>query len=80
MTTNMTYRRFIPPPVPSGQAADNSVFALLMLARVRNKVKEKVQQKVGLDHWEDEGGSLAETDVATPRSPPSDRPRLKHTV
>jgi len=80
MTTNMTYRRFIPPSVPSGQAAGNSVFALLMLARLRNKDKEEVQQKVGLDHWEDEGGSLAETHVATLRSPSSDRPRLKRTV
>jgi hypothetical protein len=68
MTTNMTYRRFIPPPVPSGQPTDNSIITLLMLGRLRSKDKEKVQQKVVLDHWEDEGGSVAETEVATPPS------------
>jgi len=68
MTTGMTYRRFIPPPVPSGQSTDNSVISLLMLGRLRNKVKEKLQRKVGLGRWENEGGSVAATDVATPPS------------
>jgi len=68
MTTNMTYSRFIPPPAPRGQATDNSVTTLLMLGRLRNKDKEKLQRKVGLDRWEDEGGSVAATDVATPAS------------
>ena len=68
MTTNMTYRRVVPPLMPSGLAADNSVFVLLMLERLRSKNRENVQQRVGLDHWEDEGGSVAEADVATPPS------------
>ncbi len=58
MTTNMTYRRFIPPPAPSGHAADNSVLTLLMLGRLRSKYKEKAQQKAELDNWEDEGGRV----------------------
>jgi hypothetical protein len=64
MTTNTTYRRFIP---PSGRAAEYSIVALLMLEHLRNKDKEKVPQKAELDHWEDEGGSVAATDVAEPR-------------
>lgn len=40
-------------------------FALLMPGRLRNK--GKMQQKAALDHWEDEGGSRAASDVATHR-------------
>jgi len=65
MTTNMTYSRFIPPPVPSGQSTDSFVTTLLMLGRLRNKDGERLQRKVGLDRWEDEGGGVAATDVAT---------------
>jgi hypothetical protein len=60
----MIYRRVIPPLVPGGRAAEDSIFALLMLGRLRNRIK--TQQNAALDRWEDEGGSVAATDVAAP--------------
>lgn len=66
MTTRMIYRRFIPPLVPGARAADDAVFALLMLGRLRNKQREKMQQRAELDHWEDEGGSMAARSARNP--------------
>lgn len=76
----MIYRRFISPLLPGGRAADNSVFTLLTLGRLRNKQRDEVQQKAALDHWEDEGGSLAASDVAALRSPSPDPTRLSYTI
>lgn len=59
-----SYRRFIPPLVLIGGAAAVSVFALLMLGRLRDM--EKGRQKAKLDDWEDEGGSVAKADAAAP--------------
>lgn len=59
-----SYRRFLLPLVPIGGAAAASVFAALMVERLRSK--EKGRQKAKLDDWEDEGGSMAATDVAVP--------------
>jgi len=56
-----TYRRFIPPLVPIGSGAAVSDFASLMVEHLRNK--ERVPHKRALDDWEDEGGSVAATDV-----------------
>jgi hypothetical protein len=66
----------MPPVVPSGHAADNSLFTLLTLGRIRNKQREKVQKRSDLDHWEDEGGSLAASDIAALRLPLPDRASL----
>ncbi len=55
-------RRFIPPLalVLIGGAAIVSIFAWLALERLGDKERHKA----ALEGWEDEGGSIATTDVA----------------
>lgn len=55
-----SYRRFIPPRVPTGDTTAISAFTSLMAARLRHK--EQKQLKEELDDWEDEGGSVAAAD------------------
>lgn len=57
-----TYRRFIPPLAPIGGAAVASMFASLMVERLRTK--EEVRQKAEVSNWEDEGGSVAASGIA----------------
>jgi hypothetical protein len=66
MTIVTTYRRFISQPVPGGRAGDVPVFASLMVERLRIEGEEKVRRRAELDEWEDEGESVAATDVAAP--------------
>lgn len=66
MTITMTYRRFISQPVPGGRAGDAPIFASLMVERLRIEGQEKVRPRAELDDWEDEGGSVAPTDVVAP--------------
>jgi hypothetical protein len=66
VTITTTYRRFIPQLVPGGRAGDVPVFASRMVERLRIEGQEKVRRRAELDDWEDEGGSVAATDVAAP--------------
>ena len=66
MTIMTTYRRFIPQLVSGGRTGDISAFASLMVQRLRVEDQQKVRQQIELDDWEDEGGSVAATDVAVP--------------
>jgi hypothetical protein len=66
MTITMTYRRFISQPVPGGRAEDAPVFASLMVERLRIEDQEEQRRRAELSDWEDEGGSVAATDVAAP--------------
>ncbi|MGA7179241.1 MAG: hypothetical protein WBX11_06605 [Thiobacillaceae bacterium] len=56
------YRRYIPPLVPTERAAASSVFPSPMLEHLRNK--QRGRWKAELGDWENEGGSVAVTDVA----------------
>lgn len=66
-----SYRRVIPPTLPTGAAAAGSqagsLFAALRLARLR--AREQLRQKAELDDWEAEGGSVAAS-LAVAREPP----------
>jgi hypothetical protein len=57
-----SYRRYIPLLVPIGRAAGASVFPSLLLERLRNK--QRGRWKAELGDWENEGGSMAATNVA----------------
>ena len=61
------YRRFIPPFEPIGSAASATTFASPMLERLRNK--QKGRRKAALEDWENEGGRMADSDVAVPVRP-----------
>lgn len=58
-----SYKRFIPPTLPTGDAAAGSLFADISLARLC--AREPQRQKAELENWETEGGSVAASlDVA----------------
>lgn len=60
-----SYRRFVPPPAPTGGAVDSAGFALRMFQRLRMDAKGRPKELVDR---EDEGGSLAAPAIATPSS------------
>lgn len=61
-----SFRRYIPPLVLIGGAAAASVFASLLVARLRSR--QQGAQKAALDNWEGEGGCVAAGKLAAPSS------------
>ena len=57
-----SYRRFMPPPVPMGDAAAASGFSTIIVTYQHNQEHRRQQAK--LDACEDEGGHVTETTIA----------------
>jgi hypothetical protein len=68
-----SYTRLIPPRLPIGGAAAAGAFASLMVERLRKKAirrQKAALDKTAVNDWEDEGGSMAATNVTAPEPSP----------